>query len=267
MSEEIRTHSGRLLVSHFALLWRVSLSELRSRYAGSVLGLGWAVLTPLLMLGIYAIVYSVILKVKVPGLTTPLYILYIFSGLVPYLTTAEALGGSVTSVVATKSVWSNTVFPVDLAPAKVVLLSQLPMAVGFITMIVVLAGLQHMHWTLLLLPVIWVFHAMALIGITWILSLINLVFRDLQNVIGLLLMILMIASPIAYTPEMVPEQLKLILILNPFAYLVGAYQHVIVLGTLPPVGNIVFLVVFSLSVFLFGGWFFARAKPVMLDYV
>lgn len=267
MSDETRIHSGRLLVQHFALLWRVSRSELRSRYAGSVLGIGWAVLTPLLMLGIYALVYSVILRVRVPGLTTPMYVLYIFSGLVPYLTTAEALGASVSSVAATKAVWSNTVFPVDLAPAKAVLLSQLPMAVGFATIVVALAALGQWHWTLLLLPLVWLLHAIALVGLTWVLALISLIFRDLQNVIGLLLMIIMIASPIAYTPAMVPGKLRLILILNPFAYFVGAYQHVVVMGTVPPLVDSLVLVAISLGLFGFGGWFFARAKPVMLDYV
>src|SRR5204862_6490804 len=50
-------HSGRYLRTHHRLLWRVTRNELTSRYAGSVFGLGWAVLTPLMMLGIYAVVY------------------------------------------------------------------------------------------------------------------------------------------------------------------------------------------------------------------
>ena len=114
----VREHSASYLRSHFALLWRVARTEIRGRYAGSLLGAGWAFLTPLLTLVIYALVYSVIFKIRVPGLSTGQYVVYIFAGLVPYLMTSEAIAAGVASVVSSKSVWTNTVFPVDLAPAK-----------------------------------------------------------------------------------------------------------------------------------------------------
>jgi ABC-type polysaccharide/polyol phosphate export permease len=99
------------------------------------------------------------------------------------------------------------------------------------------------------------------------LSLVGLVFRDLQNLVQLLLLMMMIASPIAYAPSMVPRSLLPLLLLNPFAYFVTAYQHVLVLGTLPGLSVCIVLVVMSIGVFLLGGRFFARAKRAMIDYV
>ncbi len=262
-----RVHSGRLIRDHFRLLLRVSRNELRSRYAGSLFGIGWAILTPLLMLAIYAAVYVVIFKVKVPGLSTSEYVLYVFAGLVPYLMTSEAIGSSVTSVIASRSVWTNTVFPVDLAPAKSVLLSQVTMVTGFTTILVSLAALGLLRWTVLLLPVVWGLHVLALVGVTWVLSLVNLVFRDLQNAIGLLLMLLMIASPIAYTPEMVPPQLRILLVANPYYPFLSGYQHLTVLGELPSAGTFAAMVAVGVGLFAVGGFFFSRAKTVMLDYV
>jgi len=260
-------HSTRFLISHRRLLLRVARHELRARYAGSVLGVGWAVLTPLVMLCVYASVYLVIFQVKVPGLSATQYVLLIFSGLVPFLATSEALVAGVGAVVANKSVLSNTVFPIDLAPAKAVLLSQVTMVVGFLAIVVVLGATGGLSWTILLAPIIWGLHLLALLGLTWILSLVNLVFRDLQNGMGLALMGLMIASPIAYTPEMVPPGLKMLIILNPFAYFVIAYQKLLVLGQLPPLWEILVLVTISTGTFLVGGYFFSRAKLVLIDYV
>lgn len=260
-------HSGRLLRQHFGLLLRVARSDLRARYAGSVAGIGWSVLTPLLMLGIYALVYAFVFRVRIPQLSVAEYVLYIFAGLVPYLMTSEAIGASVMSVVASRSVWTNTVFPVDLAPAKSVLLSQVPMLVGYAVIVTGLAFTGHLHATLLLVPIVWALHVLALVGLTWMLALVNLIFRDLQNAIGLLLMVLMIASPIAYTPEMVPQKLQLLLFANPYYPFLSAYQHLVVLGTLPTPMTMVAMVVLSFGLFLVGGLFFARAKPVMLDYV
>jgi lipopolysaccharide transport system permease protein len=262
-----RVHSGRLIRDHFQLLLRVSGTELRSRYAGSLFGLGWALLTPLLMLGVYAAVYALIFRVRVPGLSTAEYVLYIFAGLVPYLMTADAIGSSVTSVIASRSVWTNTVFPVDLAPPKAVLLSQVPMTAGLTVILGGLAAIGKLQWTIVLLPVVWGLHVLAVLGVTWILALVNLVFRDLQNAIGVLLMILMIASPIAYTPDMVPPELRFLLVANPYYPFLTGYQQVTVLGELPSVGTFAAMLAIGGGLFAIGGYFFSRAKGVMLDYV
>lgn len=259
-------HSTRFLISHRRLLLRVARHELRARYAGSVLGVGWAVLTPLVMLGVYAAVYLVIFQIKVPGLSATQYVLWIFSGLVPFLATSEALVTGVGAVVANRSALSNTVFPIDLAPVKAVLLSQITMVVGFVAIFAVLGATARLSWTVLLVPFVWGLHVLALLGLTWILSLVNLVFRDLQNMMGLALMGLMIASPIAYTPEMVPPGLKMLIVLNPFAYFVTAYQRLLVLGHLPAVSEMLVLVAISTGTFLVGGSFFSRAKRVLIDY-
>jgi lipopolysaccharide transport system permease protein len=260
-------HSAQYLRTHYNLLWRITRNELTSRYAGSIFGLGWAVLTPLMMLAIYAVVYLLIFQVRVPGLSSARYVLLIFSGLVPFLMTSEALGLGVISVVANKAVLSNTVFPIDLAPAKAVLLSQVTMVVGFSVILISSVATRTVPWTIVLLPVLWTLHLLALTGLLWILSLVNLVFRDLPNLINLLLMMIMILSPIAYTPDMVPQALKPVLVLNPMAYFIVAYQDTLILGHLPSLSNVLVVTVMSVGLFAVGGYFFARSKPVFIDYV
>jgi lipopolysaccharide transport system permease protein len=260
-------HSARFLVSHAGLLLRVTWSDLGRRYAGSFLGLGWIVIAPAALFALYGAIYLFIFRVQVPGLDRWAYVLYIFAGLVPYLMTAEALTGGVGSVVVNRSILNSTVFPIDLAPVKAVLAAQGSMLVGIVVTVAGVVAVGRAHWTLLLVPVVWLLQLLALIGLTWILSLINVVIRDLQNFIGLLLVILMVASPIAYTPAMVPASLKAVLLLNPLSYFVITYQRILVLGELPDLTTAVVLVVGSLALFVFGGWFFSRVKSVMVDYV
>jgi len=263
----LHKHSVHYLFSHWKLLFRVTWNELVSRYAGSLFGVGWAFFTPLAILVIYAVVYSFIFRIQAPGLSTTQYVLLIFAGLVPFIMTGEAISTGVSSVLANRAILSNTVFPVDLIPAKSVLMSQVTMAVGMVILLFGLAYTQAMSIAIVFLPLIWLLHIMALLGVTWIISLVNLVFRDLQNLVSPLLMILMIISPIAYTPEMVPPGLKFLVLLNPFAYYIIAYQKVLVLGLTP--GRMEWIAVFSisLSLFWFGGWFFTRAKRSLIDYV
>src|SRR6188472_105208 len=89
--------SARFLLTHRKLLLRVTMTEIRARYAGSILGFSWAFLAPFLILGIYSVVYLGIYKSRATGLNTQQYVVYIFTGLVPYLMTAEAMSLGVTS--------------------------------------------------------------------------------------------------------------------------------------------------------------------------
>lgn len=224
-------------------------------------------LAPLLVLAIYAVVYLQVFRVRVPNLTPAGYIFYVFCGLVPYLVCAEAIGQGVISVIANKAVLNNTVFPIDLTPIKPVLGTQVVMATGLAVVLAGAIATVGLHVTLVLLPVVWLLNILWLMGVNWILSVLNVMFRDLQNVITAVLMAMLVASPIAYTPAMVPPALKLVLDLNPFAYFVIAYQQVIMLGTWPSVPRAIVLVVMSTATFAFGAWFFARLKRVVVDYV
>jgi lipopolysaccharide transport system permease protein len=259
--------SARYLISHRRLLWRVSKNDLRQRHAGSFLGFGWTMLAPLLVLAIYALIYLEIFRIRVPELTSLQYVFYVFCGLVPYLMCAEALSIGVSAVVANKSVLNNTVFPVDLTPVKPVITTQVVMATGMVVVVTGAALTGRLHLTILLLPVIWFFNVLWLIGLNWILSLLNVIVRDLQNLISATLMIMLVASPIAYTPDMVPSALKPLLALNPFAYFVVAYQQIIMLGIWPRPLHLSILIMMSVITFGFGSWFFDRAKRVIIDYV
>jgi len=259
--------SARFLLSHRRLLWRVTKNDLQGRYAGSLLGLGWAMLAPLLVLAIYALIYLEIFRVKVENLSSAEYVLYVFSGLVPYLVCAEAIGHGVMSVISNKAVLNNTVFPIDLTPVKPVLGTQIVMATGMTVVVAGAAATGQLSPTIVLLPVIWALNIVWLIGINWIVSLLNVIFRDLQNLIAAALMVMLVASPIAYTPDMVPQALKPLLALNPFAYFVVAYQQVIMLGIWPSPAHLVLLFAMTAVTFLAGAWFFDRAKRVIIDYV
>jgi lipopolysaccharide transport system permease protein len=259
--------SARYFKSHGRLLFRVTRNDLAARHAGSHLGIGWIFLGPLLVLAIYSLIYLEIFKVKVTGLSSAEYVIYIFCGLVPYLATAEAMSFGVTSVLTNKSVLNNTVFPIDLAPVKAALSGQ---AVMFAGLAVVLAGAVatgNVHRTLFLLPFIWFLNVVWLMGVNWLIALLNVIFRDLQNLLNAILMIMLVASPIAYTPDMVPSSLKPLLAVNPFAYFVVAYQQVIMLGIYPSLAHAVVFVVMSVITFALGSWFFDRAKRVIVDYV
>jgi homopolymeric O-antigen transport system permease protein len=254
-------------VSHGRLLRRITASELAGRYAGSVLGLGWALLVPLAVLTLYAVTYALILRIQVDDLTPFQYTLFIFAGLVPFLSLAEALTQGVGSVVANRSLLTNTVFPIDLAPVKAVLQSQVVMAVGMTALVVSLAVTGNLRPTAVLLPVVWALQVLAVTGVVWVVALLNVILRDLQMILAVLIMTLMIASPIAYTPDRVPDGLRFVVMLNPFAWFVTTYQNILVFGRWPTAIDWTALVGFATLFFGGGGYFFSRMKKAIIDHV
>ncbi len=245
--------------------------DLRLRHAGSLLGIAWIALGPLLILGVYSLIYLEVFKVRSNlvgiSLTRPAYVIYIFCGLVPYLAVAEALSRGVGSVVTNKAVLNNTVYPIDLTPVQAALGAQAVLLVGMPLVIIGSFLTGHAHATLLAVPVVIALMFIWLVGVNWILSMLNVAFRDLQNLITVILMVLLVASPFAYTASQLPPAVQPIVWLNPFAYFVIAYQHLIVLGQFPAAWEVAVLVLMPLATFALGGWFFDKAKSVLLDYV
>ncbi|MCP4743678.1 MAG: ABC transporter permease [Actinomycetales bacterium] len=241
--------------------------EIRSRYAGSLVGSGWAILSPLILVAIYSCVYLFIFKVRVPEMSPYQYVLYVVSGLMPYLMTAEAVSNATPTIAGNTQVLSNTVFPVALMPVRSVFSSQGSMVVAVPIFIVASIALGTASTWLSLLPVIWLLHLGLVIGVAWLAALLNTILRDVQSIIGVLFIVLLIASPFAYTPDMVPAALKPLIYLNPMAYFIMAYQSVVVLGQPPSPLISAAIVVMGIGGFLLGGRLFDRLKSGVIDHV
>lgn len=269
----------KLFVEPLLMLWRgrslllaTTRSDLRARYAGSVLGLAWLLIYPLLFLGCYAAVYLFIFKAKVEGLGGRVlqpaeYVSIIFCGLIPFLAFSESIGLGVGSVTSNANLIKNTLFPIDLVPVKAALMSQPLQVVGFV-MLLIGAGLMHkLTHTVALLPVIWVLQLMMTMGLLWILASLNVFLRDLQNIVSVVVLMLMMVSPIAYTMDMVPASVKPLLAFNPLYYVIISYQKIIILGEMPLMSFLATYAAISLGLFFIGYWFFSRLKRVFADNV
>ena len=255
-----------LIWSRRQLLIRTIGVTLRQRYAGTVLGLSWMVLGPLILLSLYAVLYLVIFKIRPVGMEPHVYVLYIFSGLVPFLNFSQGLVQGSLSLSANRELLLNTVYPPELVPVReigVMLVTLMP-GLAIICIGSLLLGNVNASW--LLLPVIILLMTMFLIALTWVLSLANLVIKDIEQILTYITIMLLIASPIAYTPDMVPGALRVLIYINPLAYFVICFQYILVLGIVPPWPILAGTFVFGIGAFILGAWTFSRAKAVFFDY-
>ena len=247
-------------------LWDGIKLDVRQQYTGSVLGAFWAFLFPLLQLCIYAGLYTVIFKVRPSGLTEFSYTLLVFSGLVPLLAFGQALVAATNSLSANKNLLLNTVFPAELIPVRAALSAQVPALFGLMITLLLSIVLGRADLTLFLVPFYWVLLLMFTMGLGWILSLLSLVARDIQHSIGLIIMLVTVLSPFAFTPEMVPNSLKAFLYLNPLSYFVLSFQQLICYGKLPELIPAIGSVGLAFFLFLFGYSTFRKAKHLFFDY-
>ena len=161
-------------------------TEVRQQYSGSALGLFWVILFPLLQLSVFAVLYAFIFKVRPAGLTEYKYILLVFSGLVPLLGFSQSIAAGSACLTMNKNLLLNTVFPAELVIVKSVVSSQMPMIAGMIITIgySIFLGTSNLLYYFLI-PFYWALLTCFCFGICWVLSLISLVFKDVQQGIGM----------------------------------------------------------------------------------
>jgi lipopolysaccharide transport system permease protein len=273
----IRSHPGvpdvaGLLLAYRLFIYRtvllaVTRIELGKRYSGSFLGVLWYPIYWAVLLGMYCFVYIVIFRQRMPEFGNFGYVLFIFSGLVPYFGVSDAIGTGAGSIRANTAVVRNAIFPVELIPARAVLvaLASQAVAVGFLVILAVAGGFGGWHF--LYLPVPFVAEFLLVMGIVWALSAITVVVPDVQQVTGLLLWLFLFVSPVGFTLTQVPPGFQWIIWMNPLAYLIEEFRFALLgIRTIDWTIGLLGLSLFSLAFFLTGAGVFRRLIVAFGDY-
>jgi lipopolysaccharide transport system permease protein len=255
-----------LLYRQRGLLWATTEQAMRAKFTANVLGAAWLVLYPLVFLSMYALVFIHILGVRVPGLGTMDYVLVIFCGLVPFLAFSEAFGVGTPSIIANRGLLRNTLFPIELVVARDVIVGHATMGLGMLLVWIAVVLSGELHWSHLLVPVIYLVQILMVVGLVWISATVCVFFRDLQQAIPIVTLFLMLVSPIGYTDAMVPEDLKPILHINPLAWLMRLYRACLLEGTVP-LDDLIVFGLFSMLLLSLGYMLISRLKPLFSDYV
>jgi lipopolysaccharide transport system permease protein len=259
-------HMMGLLAANYRLLAAITRVELAKRYAGSVLGMGWVVLQPALLLSVYLFIYMVVFKVRFPGFSTFDYVLYVFCGLVPYLGFMEGLTSGSLAIKQNIHLVKNVMLPIELVPVRSVLVGMTSQMVSLalVLLLVTFSGALTPH--VLWLPIVVVLQVMLLVGLTWVLSSVTVALPDITYFINLFVFLLMFLSPIAFKPEMVPEGFRWVVYLNPVSYMIEAYRDSLLNGTWPDPVEFSVFAGGALALFALGATFFRAFKGVLVDY-
>ena len=258
-------HVGTLL-HHRRLLLITTRLEIQKRYASSLLGPIWAILNPLFFLGIYLFVYLVIFRVRMPEFSTLGYVVYVFSGLVPFLALMETATSSTLCVKQNIHLFKNVIMPIDLIPARTALVPLVGQFIGLILVVALAIVAGEASLKMLLLPVAVFFQILMLVGMAWILAGIGVAIPDTAQVISLLMTLLMFLSPVAYMPDQVPPNAAFLLWGNPVTYMLDAFRAAILSNYAVVPWRLAVFATIALTTFVGGGAFFRHIKGHVVDY-
>jgi lipopolysaccharide transport system permease protein len=252
------------LVQYRDLLYVLTLHRISVRYKQSVLGYFWAVLHPVLLLLLYTIIFS---RVSTPARGVP-YVVFAFSGLLPWTFFSNGLSGATVGLPAHSNLMSKVYFPREILPLSYVLAAFLDFLIASLMLVV----LMIYYDIPLTARSLWIIPAMItlttfLTGIALFASALQTRFRDVGVAMPLLLQVWMFATPVVYSRASVPESWRLCYDLNPLVAIIESFRGALLHGSFPDPTLLAECLLVSLLVLLVSYLWFKHVEATLMDVI
>ncbi|MDD5940956.1 MAG: ABC transporter permease [Lachnospiraceae bacterium] len=210
------------------LIWRLAKNDFKKRYAGSYLGTIWAMVPPLVTVVMYWVVFDRIFhsgpQRTSAGIEVP-YVLFLTAGLVPWFFFSDALTGGMTSLLEYNYLVKKVLFKISVLPI-IKVTAALFVHIGFTVILIGIAWLYGYPPSVYTLQVIYytACEYIFVLGISYATCSIVVFFRDLQQIIGIIMQVGMWATPILWNINILSDHVKPFIKLNPLTYIVEGYR-------------------------------------------
>lgn len=260
---------ARSIWVHRSLIVQMTRREVTGRYKGSLLGLAWSFFNPLLMLVIYTFFFSVIFNARwgtdAPG-GKAAFAIILFSGLIMHAFLAECINRAPGLIVGNVNYVKRVVFPLEILTLISMGSALFHAAISLLALFAAqLAFMQEMHWTVVFLPLVMLPLVLAAMGLSWILASLGVFVRDVGQMTGTAMTILLFLSPVFYPISALPEKYRGWLMLNPLTFIIENARKVIVFGTYPDFRQLLVGTVIAGVVAIFGFWWFQKTRKGFAD--
>ena len=255
---------------HRGLIAQLARREVHARYRQSWLGLVWVVLTPLMMLGVYTLVFRHVMRVRWYGLEEGNleFALRIYAGLAVFNFFAECVNRAPTLVLEQPHLVKKVVFPLEILPWAAAVSASVGLAVSGVLMMVLAAFSQTgLPITVVALPLVWIPLLPLVLGLGWLLAGLGTYVRDVGQLLGMVVSALMFLSPIFFPVEALPESVRSVMLLNPLAWVMTGTREVLLAGHWPDWRALLLLFVACTLVAMLGAAFFRKARVGFSDVV
>ncbi|KGE20484.1 ABC transporter permease [Paenibacillus wynnii] len=258
------------IVSHRYLIKNFMIKDLKTRYAGSAIGFLWSVIHPLSTLAVYSLVYSWMLNMRV-GLEfgTDNFTIWLFAGLLPWIFFAETISRSTSIVFDNANLIKKTVFPSEVLPVSLLFSNLVNFLIGFFILIcgIFITG-GHISIASFLSIFIYIIPLMLMtLGFSWLCSSLNVFFRDLGQIISVVLNIIFYASAIIYPLNVIPQQARGWFFWNPLIHVIQGIRLSLFKGEIIGDLELIYLYCFAIVLFMLGQFIFQKTKKGFVDVI
>jgi lipopolysaccharide transport system permease protein len=257
------------LYRHRQLIAALTARDLKARYRGSILGFFWSLANPLLLLGVYTLVFTKFF----PQQVVQPYSLFLFAGILPWTFFAAAVLESTTSISSNAGLIKKVMFPAEALPLVVVLSHLVHFALAIPILLAAigafaLMGKFTLSWTILAAPVLMLLQTMFVAGIAMTVSSASVLFRDLRDIVANLMQLGFFVTPIIYRIDNIESRaLRALLRINPMTPFVVAYQDIFFFGRLPNLSDTVLILVYAFGSMMMGFFVFDRLRDSLAEAI
>ncbi|WP_336275055.1 ABC transporter permease [Vreelandella indica] len=269
----LNTISPRAMLVHLwryrELIARLIKRDVLGRYKGSLLGLAWSFVTPIIMLVIYTFVFTVVFNARwgVEGEESKgVFALQLFAGLIVHGLLAEVLTRSPSLILINTNYVKKVVFPLEILPLIPLGSALFHAAISSLVLILAqLVVLGSIPWTFWMLPLVLLPLIVLTMGISWLLASLGVFLRDIGQTMGLIATMLLFLSPIFYPISALPESFHGVIHANPLTFIIEQARVVLLEGRLPDIGGLIKYLAVSLGVAWLGFAWFQKTRKGFAD--
>jgi len=227
--------------------------EFQLNYQNSMLGAAWTIINPLAMIVVYTLIFSQVMKARLPGNTgTFSYSIFLCAGLFTWIRNANLI--------------KKLSFPRITLPVIVVINALINFSIGFTLFVIflIISG-NFPGWVFITIFPILILQLVFSIGVGIILGILNVFFRDVGQLYGVVLQFWFWLTPIVYSPSIIPDKMRFALKINPMASIMKAYQGIFVEMQIPEWHSLIFPAVLGIVFCLLGLRLYTRCSADMVD--
>lgn len=250
------------------LIAQMSKREVMSRYSGSVMGLAWSVINPLMMLVVYTFVFSVVFKARWGSgdESRTQFALVLFAGLIVHGLLSEVLMRAPTLIISNVNYVKKVVFPVEILPVISLAGALFHCFVSVLVLLVASVFLTGtLQWTLVFLPLVLLPLVILTLGLAWAVAAVGVFVRDIGQIIGLLMTVLLFMSPVFFPVSALPEPFRPWMMANPLTFIIEQTRQVTIWGGLPDMRGWLIYMVVAIFVAWVGFYCFQRTRKGFAD--
>lgn len=258
----------KAIISRRELLAQMIGREIKARYKQSILGYFWVILNPFFQMLVMSFAFSIIMRIPTNAAGHIPYSIFLFVALLPWTLFSNSIASGGNALVGAGPLITKIYFPRTI----LVIATIFAKVVDFVFALSILVIYMIYYQVPINLNILWVIPIFLIqmiftIGFSLFVAAANLLYRDIQYLISLLLLLWMYLTPVIYPADLVPEKFRIIFQLNPMAVIINAYRQT-VLGGLPPnYQSIIVALVVSVLTLILGLAYFKNKEKIFADNI